>query len=53
MPRSGPVEVQLAWFELSDSAWLPVLLDHLRRGGCILIERTGDLLIMPGPPEGG
>lgn len=43
---------QLAFYELSDELWLPVLLEHLARGGCIVIERTGTLLIMPGPFEG-
>jgi len=36
---------------LDDPLWLPTLLAHLARGGVIMIERTGDMLIMPAALE--
>jgi hypothetical protein len=37
----------LRFYSLADDDWTQVLLTHLANGGCIVIERTGDLLIMP------
>jgi hypothetical protein len=46
---SSPGPVQLAFYAIDDPLWLGVLLHHLHQGGCIVVERTGDLLILPGP----
>jgi hypothetical protein len=42
------VEGQLAFYGIDDPLWLPLLLRALRAGGCVMVERTGDLLIMGG-----
>jgi hypothetical protein len=43
------MEGQLAFYGIDDPQWLPILLKHLALGGCIVIERTGDMLILPAP----
>jgi hypothetical protein len=45
---------QLAVLGIDDPLWVPMMLKTLAQGGCIVIERTGDLLMMPIPdPELG
>jgi hypothetical protein len=48
-PPLPPVEGQLAFYGIDDPLWLPTLLACLARGGCVMVERTGDLLILPPP----
>lgn len=40
---------QITFYAIDDPVWMDVLLRHMARGGVIVIERTGDLLIMPAP----
>lgn len=47
VPRIGSVEGQLTALGIDDPTWLPMLLRCLQRGGCVLIERSGDMLILP------
>jgi len=44
-------QAQLVALGLSDELWLPTLLAHLAAGGVIMIERTGDMIIMPAALE--
>ena len=48
---SQPAEQQLMALGIDDPLWLPTLLAHLARGGVIMIERSGDMLIMPAALE--
>lgn len=32
---------------IDDPLWMPMLLRSLQRGGVIVIERSGDMLLMP------
>ena len=43
----SPVGEQLAFYGLDDPQWMPLLLQCLQEGGCVLVERTGDLIILP------
>jgi hypothetical protein len=34
---------------IDDPLWLPMLLRALQAGGVVVIERSGDMLLMPSP----
>jgi len=52
-PIGGGCAAQLAFYGINDPLWLPTLLKLLAEGGCVVVERTGDLLFMPAPNQGG